>query len=95
MKLAAIAAGISVLGVAEIASAQDNRSLTNSGLQAPQEASEPRVITSGGGARADAGGDDEDAPLAERVVLLKNTIKQLTLSLANANAEAETYKRQA
>jgi small-conductance mechanosensitive channel len=31
----------------------------------------------------------------ERLVLSENTIKQLTQSLANANAEAETYKRQA
>jgi hypothetical protein len=90
MKLAATVAGICVLGLANFADAQDERSLTNSGISAP------RVITSGGGRTANPnGGDDQDAPIEERVVLLQNTVKQLTQSLANANAEAETYKRQA
>ncbi len=89
MKLAATAAGICVLGLANLADAQDDRSLKNSGISAP------RVITSGGGRQANPNGSDEDAPLEERVVLLQNTVKQLTQSLANANAEAETYKRQA
>lgn len=56
----------------------------------------PQVTT--GGTRAsvpDASSDDDDARLQERLVLSENAIKQLTQSLANANAEAETYKRQA
>lgn len=36
-----------------------------------------------------------DAPLYERLVLAQNSIRALTESLAQANAEAETYKRQA
>ncbi len=96
MKLAATVAGICVLGLANFADAQDDRSLTNSGIETPPVFPQPRVIT--GGARIpvpSARGDDEDAAAEERVVLLQNTIKQLTQSLANANAEAETYKRQA
>lgn len=90
MKLAATAAGICVLGLATFAGAQDDRSLTNSGLQ------EPPVTTGGGGRLAQpTAGIEDDAPPEERVILLQNTIKQLTQSLANANAEAETYKRQA
>jgi hypothetical protein len=90
MKLAATAAGICVLGLAVNAGAQDNRSLTNSEVEAP------RVETGGNSGRVDSnGGDESDAPVEERIVLLQNTVKQLTQSLANANAEAETYKRQA
>jgi hypothetical protein len=90
MKLAATVAGICVLGLANFADAQGDRSLTNSGISAP------RIITGGGGRSANPNGAvDEDAPLEERLLLLQNTVKQLTQSLANANAEAETYKRQA
>jgi hypothetical protein len=39
--------------------------------------------------------EDAVAEAQEKLVLAENTIKQLTQSLANANAEAETYKRQA
>jgi small-conductance mechanosensitive channel len=39
--------------------------------------------------------EDAVAEAQEKLVLSENTIKQLTQSLANANAEAETYKRQA
>ncbi len=90
MKLVATAATLSLLALAN-ASAQENRSLTNSEIRVPQ------VTT--GGTRAfvpEAPSDDDDAAQQqERLILSENTIKQLTQSLANANAEAETYKRQA
>lgn len=90
MKLAATAAGICVLSLANPAGAQDDRSLTNSGLQ------DPPVTTGGGGSRAiPTGSTEDDAPAEERVILLQNAVNQLTQSLANANAEAETSKRQA
>jgi hypothetical protein len=90
MKLAAIASALCLLVLAN-AGAQENRSLTNSGNQAPQ------VITGGtpSSGPASSSDDDSDAPVYERLVLAQNTIKELTQSLANANAEAETYKRQA
>lgn len=87
MNPAATAATLCLLVSATIAGAQENRSLTNSGTQTPQ------VITSGAGFRLDS--LQGDAPMQERVLLLENTVRNLTQSLANANAEAETYKRQA
>lgn len=90
MKLAATASALCLLVLAN-AGAQENRSLTNSGNQAPQ------VITGGtpSSGLSSPSDDDSDAPVYERLVLAQNTIKELTQSLANANAEAETYKRQA
>lgn len=85
MNLAATAAGIAVLGLASTAPAQDNRSLTNSGIRSPQ-------IRVGGGSVSPTGGD---APLQERILLLENSIRSLTQSLAVANSEAELFKRQA
>lgn len=87
MKLAATAAALCFLSLANPAGAQENRSLTNSGLGTPQ------VIT--GGVRFTLDAPEGDVPLRERLLLLENTVRQLTQSLANANAEAETYKRQA
>lgn len=56
----------------------------------------PQVITGGTGAFGSEPSDNNDgAAVMERLVLSENTVKQLTQSLANANAEAETYKRQA
>jgi small-conductance mechanosensitive channel len=93
MRLAATAATLSLLALASIAGAQENRSLTNSGIRVPQ------VNT--GGAQTFAFGpavnaeEDSAAALQERLVLSENTIRQLTQSLANANAEVELRKRQA
>lgn len=97
MRPAALAATLSLLALASNVGAQENRSLTNSGTQLPLGASLPQVTTGGTRTAApDASSDDDDAAqLQERLVLSENTIKQLTESLANANAEAETYKRQA
>ncbi len=85
MKLAAMAAGICFLASAFTVGAQDNRSLTNSGLRTPQ-------VISGSSTANEAPGD---GPLYERLLLADNSIRALTESLAMANAEAETYKRQA
>lgn len=85
MRLAATAAGLTLLVFAGPAGAQDNRSLTNSELRAPQ------VIAGDQLTSAEPG----DGPLYERLLLLQNSVKALTESLANANAEAEVYKRQA
>jgi len=87
MKVAATAAALCFLNLANPVGAQENRSLTNSGLGTPQ------VIT--GGVRFTLDSPEGDAPMRERLLLLENTVRQLTQSLANANAEAETYKRQA
>jgi len=89
MRLAATAATLSLLALASNVGAQDNRSLTNSGIRVPQ------VTTGGTGAFAPEPSESDDVSVMERLVLSENTIKQLTQSLANANAEAETYKRQA
>ncbi len=90
MKLAAIAAGLlALLPVARLA-AQSHRSLTDS---------ENRILLAQGAAitvpttRAQ---DDEDVEaLQEQIILLRSAIKSLTESLAIANSEAETFKRQA
>lgn len=94
MKHVATAAALSLLTLAN-AGAQENRSLTNSetlkpranpvgtnpfAQPAPQEMSSP---------------EDAVAEAQEKLVLAENTIRQLTQSLANANAESETWKRQA
>jgi small-conductance mechanosensitive channel len=90
MRLAATAATLSFLALASNAGAQENRSLTNSEIRVPQ------VTTGGAGASGPAASDDSDEATAqERLVLAENTIRQLTQSLASANAEAETFKRQA
>jgi len=90
MKWAATAAALCFLFPAVNAGAQENRSLTNSGLRSPQ------VIIGGGGNPTQTGGDaNDDAPLYEKLLLSQNSIKALTDSLATANAEAEMYKRQA
>ncbi len=85
MKLAATAAGICFLTLAQAAVAQGNRSLTNSGLRSPQ-------VIAGGSSVGEATGD---GPLHERLLLAETSIQALTDSLAMANAAAETYKRQA
>lgn len=90
MKLAATTAGICVLALATFAGAQDPRSLTNFGWQ--DATGNPVGSVS---FPVPAGDIEDDAPAEERVILLQNTVKQLTQSLANANAEAETYKKQA
>jgi hypothetical protein len=90
MKLAAIAAGLlALLPVARLG-AQGNRSLTDS---------ENRILLAQGAAitvpttRAQ---DNEDVEaLQEQIILLRSAIKSLTESLAIANSEAETFKRQA
>jgi hypothetical protein len=99
MKHVATAAAISLLTLAN-AGAQENRSLTNSGIQTPTGVHIPQVNTGGTNPFAvptaeQSSPEDEIAETQERLVLSENTIKQLTQSLANANAEAETYKRQA
>lgn len=48
-----------------------------------------------GGARFSLDPSEADVSVRERMLVLENTVRQLTQSLANANAEAETYKRQA
>jgi hypothetical protein len=90
MKLAAIAAGLlALLPVARLG-AQSHRSLTDS---------ENRILLAQGAAitvpttRAQ---DNEDVEaLQEQIILLRSAIKSLTESLAIANSEAETFKRQA
>ena len=96
MRLVATAAALSLLALAN-AKAQENRSLTNSGTTAPTGVFRPTATTGGTDAfRPDASSDDDSAAeLQERLVLSENTIKQLTQSLANANVEAETFKRKA
>ncbi|MGC1479355.1 MAG: hypothetical protein WA771_02525 [Chthoniobacterales bacterium] len=89
MKLAAPVAGLCVLGLVNLTSAQDNRSLRNSENRLPQ------VIAGGS---TDTSTNDfavSDAPLYERLILLQNSVKVLTSSLANANSEAEMFKREA
>ncbi len=83
MKLVAIAPVLGVLALAFVANGQDSRSLTNS------ESRVPEVIS---GTRNDA--PTGDAPIYERLLLLQNSVQALTSSLANANAEAEMFKRQ-
>jgi hypothetical protein len=90
MKLAAIAAGLlALLPVARLG-AQSHRSLTDS---------ENRILLAQGATitvpttRAQ---DNEDVEaLQEQIILLRSAIKSLTESLAIANSEAETFKRQA
>lgn len=84
MKLAATAAGLCVLALGNTAYAQDNRSLTNSGIRTPQ-------LRAAGGI---ASQQDAAAPLQERLLLAENSIRALTQSLAIANSEAELFKRQ-
>lgn len=88
MKLAASTAGLCVLGLATIVSAQDNRSLRNSENRTPQ------VIGGGQTSAPSSVPGLADAPLYERLILLQNSVKALTSSLANANSEAEMFKRQ-
>jgi chromosome segregation ATPase len=90
MKLAAIAAGLlALLPVARLG-AQSHRSLTDS---------ENRILLAQGATitvpttRAQYNEDVE--ALQEQIILLRSAIKSLTESLAIANSEAETFKRQA
>ena len=90
MKLAAIAAGLlALLPVARLG-AQSNRSLTDS---------ENRILLAQGATIAmptTRAQDNEDVEaLQEQIILLRSAIKSLTESLAIANSEAETFKRQA
>lgn len=84
MKLAATAAGLCVLAFGFTAEAQDNRSLTNSGIRTLQ------LSSRGSGAHQ----EDAVASLQERLLLAENSIRALTQSLAIANSEAELFKRQ-
>jgi hypothetical protein len=88
MKLAATAAVISVLAGAVTASAQNQRSLTDSGSiwapRTPPASSASRATSDGFG----------DGSVYERLVLARNSVKALTESLAAANSEAEAFKRQ-
>src|SRR5690606_38020512 len=74
---------------------QENRSLTNSGTLVPQAKAGGADPFATPPAAQDSSPEDEAAEMQEKAILQENTIKQLTQSLANANAEAETYKRQA
>lgn len=84
MRLAAIAAGIMALVQADSALAQSERSLTNSELRSPLGL---------GLAMPEPVGTEEGA-IQERILLLENTVRSLTESLAIANSEAEMFKRQ-
>ena len=90
MKLAAIAAGFLALLPVVRLGAQSNRSLTDS---------EYRILLAQGAAitvPATRAQDNEDVEaLQEQIILLRSAIKSLTESLAIANSEAETFKRQA
>ncbi len=83
MKLAATVAGLCVFSLTYPVNGQDNRSLRNS------ESGVPQVIAGG---RTDT--FTGDAPIYERLLLLQNSVKVLTSSLASANSEAEMFKRQ-
>jgi hypothetical protein len=90
MKHAAIAAALcALLSVARLG-AEGNRSLTDS---------ENRILLAQGVAITvpDAGAQEEEnvEALQEQILLLRSAIKSLTESLAIANSEAETFKRQA
>ena len=96
MKHVATAAALCLLALAS-ADAQENRSLTNSGTRPLNGGYLPQATA--GGTRVSLPGSSEEtediADLRERLILSGNAIRQLTDSLAKANAEAETYKRQA
>jgi hypothetical protein len=90
VKHAAIAAALlALLPVARL-EAQSNRSLTDS---------ENRVLLAQGGTITvpdPAGREEENLEvLQEQILLLRSAIRSLTESLAIANSEAETFKRQA
>ncbi len=90
MRLAATAAGLLALLLAGRLGAQSDRSLTDS---------ESGILLAQGGATLVPAVEEEDTPvdvqaLQERIVLLRSSIKALTESLAIANVEAETFKRQ-
>jgi hypothetical protein len=90
MKHAAIAAALgALLSVARLG-AESNRSLTDS---------ENRILLAQGVAIAvpDSSAPEEEnvEALQEQILLLRSAIKSLTESLAIANSEAETFKRQA
>ncbi len=83
MKLVAIAPVLGVLALATTVNGEDNRSLTNSESRVPEVISGSAI-----------GAPTSDAPIYERLLLLQNSVQALTSSLANANAEAEMFKRQ-
>lgn len=87
MRVAAIAAVAMLLGPVQTGQSQGGSSLTNSGLDAPQ----------GLGLRpmGQPQGDSNVAAQQERILLLENSVKALTESLAISNSEAEMFKRQA
>lgn len=87
MRLAATAAGIMLLGISGIGFSQGDRSLTNSGLEAPKGLGLKPL------AQPDL--DGNVAAQQERILLLENSVKALTESLAISNSEAEMFKRQA
>jgi len=90
MRLAATAAGLLALLLVERLGAQSDRSLTDS---------ESGILLAQGATTIVANGDEEENPndvqaLQEKIILLRSSIKALTESLAIANNEAETFKRQ-
>ena len=89
MKHAALAAALlALLPVARL-EGQGNRSLTDS---------ENRILLAQGAAISvpdPAAREEEDVEaLQEQIILLRSAIRSLTESLAIANSEAETFKRQ-
>lgn len=85
-RIAALVAGVLCLPAVPVA-AQGIRSLTGSEWLA-----EPAQRAPGGAPVPSRG---ESPALMENMLLLRATVKQLSESLAMANAEAETFKRQA
>jgi hypothetical protein len=90
MKLAAMAALLLALLPVGKLGAQGHRSLTDS---------ENGILLAQGATIVVPSNDDQDATdvqaLQEKILLLRSSIKSLTESLAIANNEAETFKRQA
>lgn len=90
MRLAAIAAGLFALLLAERLDAQSSRSLTDSEneilLAQGVEVTVPRP--------GEDSFEDTEA-LQEKILLLRSAVQSLTDSLAISNAEAEAFKRQA
>ena len=89
MRLAALAAGLIALLPVPGLDAQSDRSLTDSenGILLAQRA----TVTV---PPPDGGSSDDVEVLQEKILLLRSSIKSLTDSLAIANSEAETFKRQ-
>lgn len=89
MKLAAMAAGLLALLLPARLEAQSHRSLTDSEKGTLFAQGATVVVPTN-----DGGSLDDVQALQEKILLLRSTIKTLTESLAIANSEAETFKRQ-